>query len=55
MTADTALYTIADFSTVWVIADVFEYEAAQVHIGQAASMTLPYLDAQKDENLKARQ
>ena len=25
--ADTALYTVADLSTVWVIADVFEYEA----------------------------
>ena len=31
--ADTALYTIADLSTVWVIADVFEYEAAQIHVG----------------------
>jgi RND family efflux transporter MFP subunit len=40
--ADTVLYTIADLSTVWVIADVFEYEAAQIHIGQAASMTMPY-------------
>jgi membrane fusion protein, copper/silver efflux system len=43
VTADTVLYTIADLSTVWVIADVFEYEAAQIHIGQAASMTMPYL------------
>ena len=25
---ETALYTIADLSTVWVIADVFEYEAS---------------------------
>jgi Cu(I)/Ag(I) efflux system membrane fusion protein len=43
VTADTVLYTIADFSTVWVIADVFEYEAAQIHVGLAASMTMPYL------------
>jgi len=41
--ADTVLYTIADLSTVWVIADVFEYEAAQIHVGQVASMTMPYL------------
>src|SRR6478672_2831540 len=42
VTADTVLYTIADLSTVWVIADVFEYEASQIHVGQAASMTMPY-------------
>ena len=43
VTSDTVLYTLADLSTVWVIADVFEYEAAGVHIGQAATMTLDYL------------
>ena len=43
ITADTVLYTIADLSTIWVIADVFEYEAARVHIGQAAVLTLPFL------------
>ena len=26
---DTVLYNIADLSTVWVVADVFEYEAAR--------------------------
>jgi membrane fusion protein, copper/silver efflux system len=41
--ADTVLYTIADLSTVWVIADVFEYEAAQIHVGQPAALTMPYL------------
>ena len=39
---DTVLYTIADLSSVWVIADIFEYQAAQVHVGQAASMTMQY-------------
>jgi membrane fusion protein, copper/silver efflux system len=43
VTAETVLYTIADLSTIWVIADVFEYEAARVHEGQSASMTLPFL------------
>jgi membrane fusion protein, copper/silver efflux system len=43
ITPDTMLYTVADLSTVWVIADVFEYEAANVRIGQSASMTLTYL------------
>uniref|UniRef100_Q01PJ9 Efflux transporter, RND family, MFP subunit n=1 Tax=Solibacter usitatus (strain Ellin6076) TaxID=234267 RepID=Q01PJ9_SOLUE len=40
---DTVLYNIADLSTVWVVADVFEYEAAGVRIGQAAALTLAYL------------
>jgi membrane fusion protein, copper/silver efflux system len=40
---ETALYTIADLSRVWVMADVFEYEAAAVRIGTAATLTLSYL------------
>jgi Cu(I)/Ag(I) efflux system membrane fusion protein len=43
VTSDTVLYTLADLSTVWVIADVFEYEAAGVRLGQPAAMTLDYL------------
>ena len=31
---DTALYTIADLSTVWVIADVFDAEHVDQEIGQ---------------------
>ena len=41
--ADTVLYTLADLSTVWVIADVFEYEAANIRLGMPATMTLAYL------------
>jgi membrane fusion protein, copper/silver efflux system len=41
--ADTVLYTVADLSTVWVIADVFEYEASNVRLGQPATLTLDYL------------
>ena len=40
---ETALYTVADLSRVWVIADVFEYEAAGVRIGMPATLTLSYL------------
>jgi RND family efflux transporter MFP subunit len=43
VTPDTVLYTVADLSTVWVIADVFEFEAANVRPGQSASLTLDYL------------
>jgi Cu(I)/Ag(I) efflux system membrane fusion protein len=36
------LYKIADLSTVWIIADVYEYEVPLVKIGQQARVTLPY-------------
>ena len=41
VTPETVLYTVADLSTVWVIADVFEYEAAAVRLDQPATLTLP--------------
>jgi Cu(I)/Ag(I) efflux system membrane fusion protein len=37
-----ALYRIADISTVWVQADVYEYEAPWLTLGQQATMTLAY-------------
>jgi RND family efflux transporter MFP subunit len=40
---ETTLYTVADLSRVWVMADVFEYEAAAVRPGTPATMTLSYL------------
>lgn len=42
ITHDTETYSIADLSTIWLMADVYEYEAARVHIGQKAVMTLAY-------------
>jgi len=33
---------VADLSTVWVVADVYEYEAAAVHLNQPATLTLAY-------------
>jgi len=43
VTPDTVLYTVADLSTVWVMADVFEYEAANIRLFQPATLTLAYL------------
>jgi len=43
VTSDTVLYTLADLSTVWAVADVFEYEAAGVRLGQQAALTLDAL------------
>ena len=37
---ETELYTLADLSTVWIIADVYEFEAADVKLGQPATVTL---------------
>lgn len=43
VTPETVLYTVADLSTVWVMADVFEYEAANVRMEQPATLTLAYV------------
>ncbi len=42
VTPDTELYTVSDFSTVWVNADIFEYEVPYVQLGQHAEMQLSY-------------
>ena len=39
---ETELYTIADISTIWVIADIYEYEAPEIKLGQSAVVTLSY-------------
>ena len=39
---DKELYTIADLSTVWVNADIYEYELANIRIGQKATINLSY-------------
>ncbi|HUI46929.1 MAG TPA: efflux RND transporter periplasmic adaptor subunit [Nitrospirota bacterium] len=36
------LYRIADLSTIWILADIYEYEVPLVRIGQSARVTLPY-------------
>jgi membrane fusion protein, copper/silver efflux system len=37
---DTDLYTIVDLSHVWIMADVFEYEAPNIRLGQTAHVSL---------------
>ena len=41
MPADT-LFDIVDLSTVWVLADVYEYELPRLSVGQKANVTLAY-------------
>ncbi len=36
------LYKIADLSSIWIIADIYEYEVPLVKVGQTALVTLPY-------------
>jgi Cu(I)/Ag(I) efflux system membrane fusion protein len=38
-----ALYKIADLSTIWVIADIYEYELPLIRLGQTARIRLSYL------------
>lgn len=42
VTPDTDLYTIADLSRVWVVADVYEADVSSIKIGQTASVQVPY-------------
>lgn len=42
ITPETDLYTIADLTDVWVNADIYEYEAPYVRVGQEATMELSY-------------
>jgi Cu(I)/Ag(I) efflux system membrane fusion protein len=37
------LYDIADLSTLWIIADIYEYELSVIRVGQPARITLAYL------------
>ncbi len=37
---DTDLYTIVDLNRVWIMADLFEYEAPNIHVGETARVSL---------------
>ena len=37
---DTELYSLADLSTIWIVADIYEFEAADIKLGQPATVTL---------------
>lgn len=39
---ETELYAIVDLTRIWVVADVFETDAANVRVGQSAVIGLPY-------------
>jgi RND family efflux transporter MFP subunit len=41
ITPETELYSIADLSTVWALADFYEYEVHDLRVGQAIALTLP--------------
>jgi Cu(I)/Ag(I) efflux system membrane fusion protein len=46
VTPEMELYTIADLSTIWVQADIYEYEVPMVKVGQEATMSLSYFPGQ---------
>jgi Cu(I)/Ag(I) efflux system membrane fusion protein len=37
------LFDVADFSHVWIVADIYEYELSAVRVGQPVKVTLSYL------------
>ncbi len=46
VTPEVELYSIADLSTVWLIADIYQNEAPEIRIGQMATFTLSYFPNQ---------
>ncbi len=42
ITPETELYAIADLSTIWVLADIYEYEAPEIKVSQPVKITLAY-------------
>ena len=42
VTPDMELYTIADLSRVWLLADIYENELPNIHVGQSAKVQLSY-------------
>jgi RND family efflux transporter MFP subunit len=51
ISSEMELFTLADLSRVWVHADVYEYEAADIRIGMPATIHVPALG---DARLQAR-
>jgi len=49
--AGSSIYRIADLSTVWVIADIYEQDLSRVRVGQEATVTV---DAFPDRPMKAK-
>ncbi len=43
ITPETEIYSIADLSTIWAMAEVYEYEVPLIRMGQPATMTLNYV------------
>jgi RND family efflux transporter MFP subunit len=43
VTPDMELYTVADLSTIWATAQIYEYEIPYVHVGQHAQMEMSYV------------
>jgi membrane fusion protein, copper/silver efflux system len=46
VTPDVELYSVADLSTLWLIAEVYQSEATAVRVGQTATFTLSYFPGQ---------
>ncbi len=47
VTPGMTLYTVADLSSVWVMADVYEYEVGGVKVGDKAALSLPAYPGRK--------
>jgi membrane fusion protein, copper/silver efflux system len=49
VTPEMTSFKLADLTTVWAIGQIFEYEAARVHVGDKVDVEFPYGQAAKRE------
>lgn len=49
VTPDMTSFKLADLSTIWVVGQVFEYEAARIHPGDTIDVEFPYGQASKQQ------
>ena len=47
VTPEMTSFKLADLSSVWAVGQVFEYEAARIHVGDTIDVEFPYAQAQK--------
>lgn len=49
VTPEMSSFKLADLSSIWAVGQVFEYEAARIHVGDTVEIEFPYAQAKKLE------
>ena len=51
VTPEMTSFKLADLTAIWAVGQVFEYEAARLHVGDAVEVELPYGEAKRDAKI----